>query len=473
MKRQILVALCLLASLPARAEVKGHATQFNTPRGTVEQCVALDRFPDGVYKKKDDETEAGFCKIDVNDGKTAMCPKTWSTSPGTILVSTEKSALSVAAYESQRCGSKSGHDKLAKFKNTMNANGTSGTFSTASLLYYHFARYFDTDLIVPPAVYRTFDKDAHFERVSAHAKGTGMNAAGWSVQRAAEKNPASYKPTDELFTPDRHQIYGVLLDESGTRYGPEVNGTRASGWGKGQNNDFQKTPGFMALRSAQPLKQAIQEGLSQSRQDPKIKATLGPSPVPDLQMVYWMKEITEITVLDYIFQQQDRIGNIDYIWTWVYVADGEVHDQKVKDAGLKGLPRAKMGAIKPPAEIAGDNPTLLQRTSIGDNDAGGRAYANFTKTTQMLEKIHHYNDGTYYRLMRLAADFQHQGPLYHYVQSTFGLTSAQLSQAVNNTIAAAKILHDTCAAKALRFDLYPEDFLRGNVQEHQVSCDAP
>ncbi len=473
MKKQVLAILSALAALPASAEVKGQAKTFSVPGKTSEQCIALERFPDGVYKKKDDDKEEEFCKIDLNDGKTAMCPKTWSTSPGTIMVSTEKSGLSVPAYEAKRCGGKSGHDKLAKFKNTMNGPKTSGTFSTASLLYYHFSRYFDTTVIVPPAVYRTIDRSAHYERVSSHAKGTGMNAAGWALQRAAEQNPESYKPTDELFTADRRQIYGVLLDESGTRYGPEFNGTRASGWGNGQNNDFQKTPGFLALRSSQPLSQAIREGLTQSKKDPKIAAALGSSPVPDAQMVYWMQEITEITLLDYIFQQQDRIGNIDAIWYWVYVVDGKVHDSKVKDKSLEDLPRTKMAAIKPPADLAPNNPILLQRTSIGDNDAGGRNYANFTASTKMLEKIRHYNPDTYRRLMLLAADFKAQGKLYQYVQSTFGLTSSQLAQAVKNTLGAAQILRDICASGEMRFDLDPEGFLRGQAKDQPVDCEHP
>ena len=36
-------------------------------------------------------------------------------------------------------------------------------------------------------------------------------------------------------------------------------------------------------------------------------------------MMFWMTELSEICLLDYIFSQQDRPGNIDYRWVWYYL----------------------------------------------------------------------------------------------------------------------------------------------------------
>jgi hypothetical protein len=33
-------------------------------------------------------------------------------------------------------------------------------------------------------------------------------------------------------------------------------------------------------------------------------------------MVFWMRDLADITLLDYLFGQQDRIGNIDYLTYW-------------------------------------------------------------------------------------------------------------------------------------------------------------
>ena len=108
------------------------------------------------------------------------------------------------------------------------------------------------------------------------------------------------------------------LNSPGHRYGSEINGTRKSGWGKGQNRDFQETPAFLALRSSKPLSEAIVEGLEKGRKDRQINKDLGPD-VSDRQMAFWMQELTEIVLLDFIFSQQDRVGNIDFTpyWYWV------------------------------------------------------------------------------------------------------------------------------------------------------------
>ena len=284
------------------------------------------------------------------------------------------------------------------------------------------------------------DRQVHLERVtesglqiSAHRKGGAMNHSGWDIMRKAAKDPASYHPAGELFTQDREQFYGVLLHPQGDRYNPEINGTRASGWGKGQNRDFQETAPFLALRSEKPLQQAIEEGIHEAAQNTTLRQAMRHG-VADEQMVFWMQELTELTVLDYIFSQQDRIGNIDYLNYWYWVDDGEVR-------------RMPASGSKVPEDIASHHPVRLRRTQLNDNDAGGRlAYANFTKKTGMLEKIRHYNPDTYRRLMRLTKDFEAKGELYGYVRNTFGLSDSQLKQVVKNTRQAADILRGSCQA---------------------------
>lgn len=457
----------------ARADVAGERSQFRSSNGLNESCVRLSSMPGAKYSSKDIETEKEFCAIDLSASNVAMCPKTWSTSPGTMIYDTE--GTSQSNYEATRCAGKNGHKKLAKFKSTMNSENTSSTFSTSSLLYYHFSRYFNTTVDVPVSVYRSIDKDVHFERVSKHAVGSGrMNPAAWSVMRAAELNPSSYgSAIDELFTADRKQIYGILLKDKGTGYGPEIDGTEEHGWGTGSNNDFQETPAFLALRSEKELRSAINEGVAQGIQNSIIRKAMGPG-VSAEQMVYWMKEITEFTLLDYIFSQQDRIQNIDYVWEWTYIDGSGVKSVKVKDERYEKLSRPSMAKIPVPSEIAAFKPLLLQRTSIGDNDAGGRVqYTNFTKKTQMLEKIRHYNAETYRTLISLNKDLSAQGPVFSHVASTFGLTAKQIAQIVSNTASATAILKSTCEAGLMRFDLNPKKFFVGQVGEESVNCANP
>jgi len=257
-----------------------------------------------------------------------------------------------------------------------------------------------------------------------------------------------------LFTVDRSAIYGILIHPKGTRYSPEVNGTRKSGWGVGQSKDFQQTPPFLALRSAKPLAAAISDGLAQGRRHHAKGSHADPR-----QMAFWMQELTEITLLDYIFSQQDRIGNIDYRYYWYWQDQGRIQHR------LAHGPR-------PPKDLAAHRPIRLKRTWLNDNDAGGRrSYANFTKKTWMLEKIRHYNSKTWQRLMAMEQDFAKRGKLYHYVRDSFGLSPAQLKLVVDNTRNAASILKKSCRAGHLRFDLDPEAFfLHGRTEPAKLNC---
>ncbi len=435
--------------------------EYTSPTGKTEQCVMLTKIPGGDYKKGDLEEEAEFCSVSMYQEGFAVCPKTWSTSPGTMIYQLTDSEFSKETYESSKhCGRKARPDgvkKFAKFKNSMNAHGTSGTFSQSSLLYYHFSRYFDTEVKVPVAVYREIDKDEHLERVAnkglENAKGA-QNSAGWRHLVNAEHNPSSYNPWRDIFTDDQEKIYGVLLNGKGERYGSEFNGTRESGWGSGQNRDFQKTAAFRALRTEGDLLSAVESGLDKARKSSKMRKDL--VDVSDQQMVLWMREVTEIILLDYIFNQQDRIGNIDYRWYWAYVDGTKTKFKREKRDEYEDLPRKKMGEIPVPENLVGFNPILVQRSRINDNDAGGRVeYVNFTKKTKMLDGLKHYSEKIYRKLMGLNQDLQSQGPIYQWLVNEIDLTEDRREEIVNNVKEAAAIIKSQC--ESMIFDLDDAD----------------
>ena len=473
-------ALC--AALPlavgaatAAATFGGTPVSHRSPNAVQEQCLIPDRMPGAAYSDVDRDLEKAFCAIDFYSGDHALCPKVFSTSPGTLVYDLSRGPFAgdSEAFEAEQCATGSPIKRGApgepvSYKMTMNDAHTSATFATAALLYYHFARYLNADVHVPVSVYRSMDRREHLARVtrrgvdlSAQRRGGAMNHAGWKILQAAEQNPASYRATGELFTPDRKQVYGVLLQPHGDRYGPEFNGTRQSGWGAGQNRDFQETAPFQALRSALPLTEAIEAGIHAAAANTTLRQAMRTGIAPE-QMVYWMKELTEITLLDYIFSQQDRIGNIDYLSYWYWVEDGQIR-------------RVPASGTRLPEKLAGHHAIRIRRTQLNDNDAGGRVpYANYTKKTRMLENIRHYNADTYRRLLRLAADFAARGELYAYVRDTFQLSRPQLQQVVNNTRLAAGILRDSCRAGRLRFDLDPPTFLlSGTAEQQQLDCDNP
>ena len=475
MKPSLALTLIIIAA-PALASdaVRGTETTFGSPNGITERCVRIPPVPGGVYDNDDLEQEAAYCAIDLYAADTALCPKTWSTSPGTMVHDISEGPYAGNRVEFERNACKEGKsadrlakDTLAKFKPTMNAKGTSGTFSPSPLLYYHFSRYFDMTVKVPVTVWRSIDAKAHLGDVarsglslSGGKHGGRMNHAGWAALVAAEENPRSYQPTDDLFTADRSQIFGVLTSSPGHRYGSEINGTRVSGWGKGQNEDFQKTPAFLALRSDKALAEAIEHGLNEGRKDRQIAKDMGASVTPQ-QMVFWMTELSEIVLLDFIFSQQDRVGNIDFTPYYYWLEGGKLKHKKAK--------HHEPGDGSVPADAI-----LLRRTNLNDNDAGGRVqYANFAKSTQMLEKLRHLNAGTYRKLIALNSDLQGEGPIGQWLATSFGLSEREVAQVVTNTVLATGILRVSCEQGLLSFDLEPKEFFEtGRVAAKEIACDG-
>lgn len=471
---QIWVAWSGLAiSGAVAAEVDGERREFEAPGGLTEACVAIRHAPDGKYTEADAAVERALCAIDFYSGSTALCPKTFSTSPGTLVydLSSRTYAGRANDFEKDHCRKQriikrdvSG-DPVA-YKMTMNGPETSATFAPAALLYYHFSRYFGTYVDVPVSVWRSMDRQAHYERVVqtgldvAANGGSPMNRAGWETLAQGARDPATYRPMRELYTDEGRQIFGILLRSDGRRYDAEINGTRRSGWGAGQNRDFQKTAPFLALRDERALSPAIAAGIATAKQDPDLVKTMGADPT-SVQMVFWMTELSEIVLLDFIFSQQDRVGNIDYADYWYWIEDAEVK-------------RARAQSAEPPADAVRFGPQKIRRSIINDNDAGGRIpYANFAKTTGMVANLRHFRADTYAHLQQLVRDFEQKGPHYNWLRSSFGISERQVAQIVKNTVEAGRILRESCAAGRLRFSLDPHAvLLDSSPAESNVPCNG-
>ena len=316
------------------APVAGEVTEFQTASGLVEQCVRIADFPGAHYTKHDRKTEKSHCELDF--AKIALCPKLWSTSPGTILY--EIDGTDYAGFERANCAN--GHHAKAaarhhpaNFKVSVNAGDTSATYAPSSWVYYHLSRYFRTGVHVPVAVYRSIDAQEHNQRVTkpaldivANRHGLGMLRAGWHFLDAVETGRETGNGARAALTDNGRQIFGVMLDNKGDRYKAEFNGTRESGWGAGQNNDFQQTAPFLALRDSRPVAEAAKSSIHEARKNPRMAKTLA-ADTPVEQIVFWMKDVLEITLLDYILGQQDRIGNIDYTWRWFWIEDGKLQSR--------------------------------------------------------------------------------------------------------------------------------------------------
>ena len=470
--RYSLFALSLLLLGPVSAfaaEVQGTTRVFTSVNGVSERCVALEPLSGAIYPKGERSDLEAYCSIDVS--QAAMCPKLWSTSPGTLIYALhgEPATADIQAFERLQCPS--GHHakdaarkKLATFKVTANGRTTSATFAPSSWVYYHLARFLHTQSYVPPSVYREIDRQVHLERVSTSGlqlaqsrRGLHMLSEGWQLLVNVESSEETGLVAHEALTADGGKVFGVLLDNKGDRYGVEFNGTRESGWGKGQNRDFQRTGPYLALRTEGSLPEAMKAGVNEARRDP-IMAKALKTDISKVQLGLWMNDLLEITLLDYILGQQDRIGNIDWFWTWVWLENGE-------------LKRTRAHNDEPPKKLKGLNPIRVKRTAINDNDAGVRGgYANFARSTAMLDDLRHYNPKLYLRLHALNEGLQNQGPIYQWLRGTAGLSERQAGGIASRAGEAWAKLSADCESGALAFDLIPERLLDPGLASPTVPC---
>ncbi len=500
MKSPLALMLSLGLNAQASSNVKGQEFNYTSPNGVVEKCVITDRIPEGKYSDDDLKEEEKFCKLDYYATNVAFCGKTWSTSAATIIKSLDNQELSQKEAEQITCalGKQNPLKTIAKFKQTVsNSSGASGLFSLSSLMYYHLSRYLDTTIDVPTAVLRTMDKDMYLERIASKARPTAtMNIRAWAYMNQTSKNPQALKPDerDDLFTPDLKQIYGVMLKDKGERYGAEINSARKTSGYTEQNQEIQNTtPTFLALRSSGTIHQAIQSGVEKALKDPNMKPAFSGTP-STVQMILWMNEMSEMAVLDYMLSQQDRVGNIDFRWYFMFV-DSKGITKKAKVDSEFTLSRkagfmanlAKEYKADDNSDIASDarmyqaikkeasgEIELIQKTMIGDNDAGGRAFANFTKKAEYIQKFQHLNPDLYKQVLKLDADFKAQGPVATYFKEALGLKHSEAALLARNTGEVADILKGKCKAGTLKFDLVShKKALKNEFTEETLNCENP
>jgi hypothetical protein len=181
-----------------------------------------------------------------------------------------------------------------------------------------------------------------------------------------------------------------------------------------------------------------------------------PEATDPLQVQWWAAEVLEIVVLDYLLGQQDRIGNIDYQWRWLWWQDG----------GLRSVP-AEAGA-SPPAQA-----TRLRISWLNDNDAGVRRdYTNFAERTGMVQGLRRFDPGLYRRLRELAADFAARGRVFQAVAANYGLHQGDLDAIARRLHALNETLLRDCRAGHYQFDLGPSRLLAGvDANTENPACD--
>lgn len=459
----------------AFSAIFAQTVQFQSPNGQTEICKILSHWPAAQYSTKDVETERALCQLDFYHSDIFSCGKNWSTSPSTLIFKKNNQFISTdLSCETQK--SMETFDKVGKFKVSMNESGTSGTFSSSSLLYYHLARYLNTSIIIPVAVSREMDLNSHFQSVTSKVRNfeNKMVQTAWDyLYRAENGNPNAIQPVRELFTADFTKIYGALIDSIGNeKYAEHVRGQKQPQWGLQQHLEMKKTPAFRALFSSKDFysaqDEAAQFGLVQFKND------FNQIPPTSHQMMSWMQDMSDMTVLDYLMQQQDRPGNIHFQWRIYYTSAGRMKSDRIKvishgiESGLekkfklpKDIDRVTALALDiPKYKKVCNQPDpcfIIQKTVLEDNDAGGRVYyKDFFRQSGILESLRHMNRSTYAQLLKLDKSMSSQDQTYLYLKDEFKLDSSQLNLLQKNLHQAVQVLQKSYQTGLLQLDL---DFL--------------
>lgn len=430
-------------------------------------CRAVPLLPGTPALPAREQATGTFCTVNFASQNTAICPKTWSTSAAALVYDLQGTAWEKrrVAFEREVCprGTHAGDEasrEIAVFKHSMNFRDTSGTYAPSILLYDHLSRWLSTTVQVPAAAEYRFDRDWYAQRVvapglalaSRHASRKMLLAAWQHLDAALET--ADNNDGREFLLQDKQAIWGAALLFTGRRYGPEINGTRESGWGSGQNYDFQHTAPFLALRNGKELPEAVAQGVHEARSDPAMAHAL-PADIDALQVAWWMLEVLDIVVLDYLLGQQDRIGNIDYQWRWVWLDAGELRSLPATDG-------------PPPAPTA----RRLRTTWLNDNDAGVRSgYANYARSTGMLTGLRHFNPSLYRRIKTLAADMAARGPIFRAIASNYHLRTHEAEAIAKRAAEVDRVITEDCKAGNYRFDLLPTAILGDAPPAVEVNCE--
>src|SRR6266498_4110745 len=365
-------------------------TEHSTPNGVTEVAQRLVRFPftPPDVKLKDDDalsvSKDWFTKHDKNEidqldnldfyaSSGLQCvgvvPKLHNTSAGmeiyqlppTLSKETfEKTEGPYRAGVTKKYSNKRSGKKVAKFK--------VGTMAESGLACFYVSRLLGHLVEVPPATYRTMDIQ-EFEKVGDQARTTGHPSCtqAWADLRSMAKsgNP-------KVVLPDGKLVFGSLAQNPrGEDSSPEDYWTV----GAIRGHSFYKV-----LSSKAPVANIL------NLNDPKC-----------LQDLALAQDMVRGVILDSIFRQVDRLGNISIAQLQHYVdRDGKVKwDDKLSD-------KDKADAVSPIF--------ALKRIMYKDNDDGMMWGMNSISVTPILNETHHVDKTIYSRLQWLAGLMQDSEP---------------------------------------------------------------
>ncbi len=320
-------------------------------------------------KNKIDELDSLDFYASSGPQSVGVVPKLHNTSAG-IEIYRPPPTASKEAFEktegpyrsgiTKKFSNKRSGEKIAKFK--------VGTIAQSGLACFYVSRLLGHLVEVPPATYRTMDIQ-EFEKVGDQARTTGHPSCtqAWSDLRAMAKsaNPRIVLSGGKL-------VYGSLAQNP-----------------RGENSSPEDYWTVGAIRGHSFYK------VLSSRES--VASVLNLNDAKSLQDLALAQDMIRGVILDSIFRQVDRLGNISVAVLQHYVT-GEGHvkwDDKVSD-------KDKAEAVSPVLP--------LKRIMYKDNDDGMNWGRDSVSVTPILNETHHIDQIIYNRLQWLAGLMQDTEP---------------------------------------------------------------
>lgn len=419
------------------SEAGGKKTiKYTSPGGVSEVCVLPKRYPGIKYSKDDDEDEAKLCGLNfykdpssADAGEAvALCPKVSSTFPG--VEAYELDGINKKSYETEKCANdKRPSKRLAKFKQS-----TSCSYTGSILGYYHLSRILGDAGNVPAAVIRTMDVAQH--KIIAR-RGVDISSDLNQTLWKQVLNMDSSASNKSFFTNDGKTVFGALSKNpvGEERYAPINDNV-----GENSRNHFLDEAEVQAVFDSNSVGSIVKRDLANAA--PKIQ-----------QMI----DISDLVLLDHIFQQQDRFGNIHFL-EYFYSTDAQ---GKLSRTRLKRNDDGSVKTAKP-----APNAVVVKRMLLKDNDCGNRVGDPRAFTSTDVSDLRHMRLRTYKGIRYLAQTWDTQGSDFFKREAlansedTFGDTA--LGSGLGKRIkSAAATLEANCKSGKLLLDLSIEDHLAG------------
>ena len=396
---------------------------FQAASGVTELCIVPGRFVGEGYTDADGKDEEALCRIDWNAAPeqggvvaAGLAPAVTETAPVTDIQRVTSAAVRDAVESLDQANALPRPTAtLARLRTSLDAARFGAAVYAPSILgYYGTSRMLGHIAEVAPAVWRTLDVTRH-QRVADNGARLTLEAAQplralWETFAATDGQPASRDRV--TYTTDRAQLYGA----------------------------------FSPVRPGVVVDRDVDTAVALARSE-RVRNLVDPRPVSDLvgrgqaavAPVVSMQGIVEMLVLDAILLDGDRFrGN-------------RVHGVP---ATVDGVPVSRLVLTDTGGGLLQASPAAIR---------GGAGF-------DLLGRVAHIAPDLYTHVQRLRRMVDNP-ELGTFVQSEWRFTERDWLRYREMAIAVATLIHDRCAAGALRLDL--DVTAAQNGAPPPASCDLP